>query len=126
MLGGRAVRVSRRAGDVAFLLQSLAQLFIGLPNMLAQNVSAGGLVAAEVVHWADRLVDLNSRSRTRPIRRSRRLARNQAAHRDCDNNANRHFNHDGTDFKEFSHPLQITARCTGLPVQFTFCNTPGL
>ena len=79
VLSGGAVGVSRRAGDVAFLLQTLAQLLIGLPNMLAQNVSAGGLVLAEVAHRSIRLAELSSRRRTRPIR-GRGLTRDQAAH----------------------------------------------
>jgi len=50
MLSGRTVGVGRRAGDAAFPLQALAQLIVGLSHMLAQNVSAGSLVLAEVAH----------------------------------------------------------------------------
>src|SRR5882762_8577360 len=57
MLGSRAVRVSRCAGDMALPLQTLAQLLIGLPHMLAQNMAAGGLVAAEVTHGSIRLAE---------------------------------------------------------------------
>src|SRR4029077_7000535 len=77
VLSGGAVRVCRRAGDVAFLVQTLAQLRIGLRHMLAQNVSAGGLVLAEVAHRSIRLAELGSRRRTRPLR-GRGLPRNQA------------------------------------------------
>src|ERR1700686_1762606 len=88
VLCGRAVGVSRRAGDVSFLLQSLAQLRIGLPNMLAQNVAASGLVVAEVAHRSIRLAEPYSRCRTRPIRGSGRLARVQAAQSHCEDDAN--------------------------------------
>src|ERR1700693_6015554 len=81
MLSSRAVGVSRRTGDVAFPLQAFTQLIIGLSNMPAKNVAAGGLVEAEVTPRSIRLAEPYSRCRTRPIRGSGRLARDQAAHR---------------------------------------------
>ena len=54
LLSRRAVGVGRRAGDARFPLQALAQLVVGLSHMLAQNVSTGGLVLAEVAHGTGR------------------------------------------------------------------------
>src|ERR1019366_2187860 len=71
MLGGRAVGVGRRAGNVGFPFQALAQLLIGLSNMLAQNVPAGGLVLAEVALRTIRLVNLSPRGDGRRWRRTR-------------------------------------------------------
>src|ERR1039458_2991941 len=106
MLSGRAVGVGRRAGNAAFPLQALAQLIVGLSHMLAQNVSAGGLVLAKVAHWTIRLVGLSSCGDSRrwrragAIRGSGRLARDQAAHPQCDHNTN----YNATNCKDSSHP----------------------
>ncbi len=91
MFSGRAVGVGRRAGNAAFPLQALAQLLIGLPHVLAQNVSAGGLVLAEVTHGTGR-ADLNPCARkrrgNRAIRGSGGLARTQATDRQSGNDTN--------------------------------------
>ncbi len=44
MFRSRTVRIGRCSGDAALPLQSLAKLLFGLPNMLAQYVSAPGFV----------------------------------------------------------------------------------
>jgi len=43
-----AIGVGGGTGDARFPLEATAQLFVGLANMLAQNVSTGGFVLAEV------------------------------------------------------------------------------
>src|ERR1700692_565915 len=43
-----AVGVCRGAGDAGLASYSLAQFVVSLPHMLAQNVSAGSLVLAQV------------------------------------------------------------------------------
>src|SRR5580692_4751320 len=70
MFGGGAVCIGRSAGDVTFPLEALAQLLLGLSHMLAQNMSAMGLVPAEIAHRTIRRVGLNpglrrTRNRTR-------------------------------------------------------------
>src|ERR1700722_5978054 len=49
--GSLAIGVGRRSGDVFFALQAVAQLLLGLSDVLAENVSAGTLVLAEVAAW---------------------------------------------------------------------------
>src|ERR1700686_967446 len=48
VLRGVAVGVCRSAGDAGLALHSLAQFVVSLPHMLAQNVSAGSLVLAQI------------------------------------------------------------------------------
>lgn len=52
LFGGGTIGVSGRSGDVAFSLETLAELVVGLADVLAQNVTAGGFVLAEVAGGA--------------------------------------------------------------------------
>src|ERR1700674_2735513 len=48
MFRGGTVGVCRSAGGAGLALHSLAQFVVSLPHMLAQNVSAGSLVRAQI------------------------------------------------------------------------------
>jgi hypothetical protein len=44
--GGRTIAIRRGGSNVPLVLKPSAQLVIGLPNVLAENVSARGLILA--------------------------------------------------------------------------------
>src|SRR5208282_3020066 len=74
--------------------QALAQLLLGLSHMLAQDVAAGGLVLPEVAHGTICRAALSprcnrgQRRRTGATRASGRLARDEGAHSECDDDPN--------------------------------------
>ena len=115
MFSGRAVGVSRRAGNAGLPLQALAQFVVGLSHMLAQNVSTGGLVPAEVAHGTIGRVGLDP-SGDRPRQRRRgairgrgRLARDQAPHPQREDD----LNCDAANWKNSCHPSPTTAPSAG-------------
>ena len=115
VFSGRAVGVSRRAGNAAFPLQALAQFVIGLSHMLAQNVSTSGLVLAEVAHGTMGRVGLDPsgdrprRCRSSAIRGCGGLARDQATHPQRDND----LNCDAANWKNSCHPSPTAAPSGG-------------
>src|ERR1700678_557705 len=49
---GLPVGVGRSAGYAALSLHALAQLIVGLADVLAENMAAGGFVLSEIARWA--------------------------------------------------------------------------
>jgi hypothetical protein len=96
--GGCAVSICRCPSDMRFSPQTLSQVVISLPDVLAKNVSTGSLVTAQVTHCATGRMTLYSASfrgrGSRPaIRRCGLLARDQSADAECDHNKKRSVLH---------------------------------
>jgi len=52
VFGGRKIGIGGSAGDVGFALEAFPQLLLGLADVFADDVAAGGFIPPQISDWA--------------------------------------------------------------------------